>query len=83
MDIIIIAKKSAGKVTDTFLKNKFYVASLLIASTALLSGCTFGSYTYNTATPNTPKKQVVNTNTAQPVADATATQGQVDGSYPL
>ncbi|MBQ0305859.1 hypothetical protein [Providencia rettgeri] len=65
-----------------FLKNKFYVASLLIASTALLSGCTFGSDTYNTATPNTPSKQVVNTNTAQPVADATATQGQVDDSYP-
>lgn len=64
-----------------FLKNKFHVASLLIAGTALLSGCTFGSDTYNTATPNTPK-QTVNANTTpvapQPAVNAT----QTDDSYP-
>lgn len=67
-----------------FLKNKFHVASLLIAGTALLSGCTFGSDTYNTATPNTPSKQAVNASTAQPVTQPTAdtNSGQVDNTYP-
>lgn len=67
-----------------FLKNKFHVAFLLIAGTALLSGCTFGSDTYNTATPNTPSKQTVNTSTAQPVTQSTVATNpdQVDNSYP-
>nr|WP_282557232.1 hypothetical protein [Providencia heimbachae] len=67
-----------------FLKNKFYVASLLIAGTALLSGCTFGSDTYNTAAQN---KQTVSTSseTAAQQAEKQAVQAstnQVDNSYP-
>lgn len=68
-----------------FLKNKLNAASLLIAATALLSGCTFGSDTYNTATPNTPSnKQVVDTNTTQAVAQTTVgvSSEQADNSYP-
>ncbi|HBO21592.1 MAG TPA: hypothetical protein DD649_01700 [Providencia sp.] len=67
-----------------FLKNKFYVASLLIASTALLSGCAFDSDRYNTAVPNKPAASS-STATQQATAEQQAAQvkaNQVDSSYP-
>lgn len=70
-----------------FLKNKFYVASLLVAGTALLSGCTVD--TYNTATPSqVNKQQTVSSNTQVANSQAAqqqmnqATTGQSDDSYP-
>lgn len=65
-----------------FLKNKFHVASLLIAGTALLSGCTFGSDTYNTATPNTPSQQTATANAASVTEQPAVNANQVDDSYP-
>ena len=62
-----------------FLKNKFYIASLLIASTALLSGCAFDSDRYNTAVPN---ESAVNSSTVSQQVATEKQAAQADSSYP-
>lgn len=63
-----------------FLKNKFNIASLLIAGTALLSGCTFGTGSNNTVTS---AEQTVSTAPKMAEQQAVpASTNQADTSYP-
>lgn len=56
-----------------FLKNKFYVASLLAVSTVLLSGCVSGPNAQNTASADS-QLATASTKSSQ--------SGKVDNSYP-
>lgn len=57
-----------------FLKNKFYVASLLAVSTVLLSGCVTG--------PNAQKTASADSQTTTAATNDTQQNSKADDSYP-